>query len=94
MLSDRHADLYREVLTLDSEWAPARAALEEINAALASQRLETLLSRGYSALAEEEYAEAREHFEQALEAFEGAVIVVAHDRAFIESYAERVVELG
>jgi ATP-binding cassette subfamily F protein 3 len=38
--------------------------------------------------------EAREHFEQALEAFEGTVIVVAHDRAFIESYAERVVELG
>lgn len=60
------ADLYREVLTLDSEWAPARAALEEINAALASQRLETLLSRGYSALAEEEYAEAREHFEAAI----------------------------
>jgi tetratricopeptide (TPR) repeat protein len=60
------AELYREVLTLDSEWAPARTALEEINAALASQRLETLLSRGYSALAEEEYAEARGHFEAAL----------------------------
>jgi ATP-binding cassette subfamily F protein 3 len=38
--------------------------------------------------------EAREHFEQALEAFEGTVIVVAHDRAFIASYAERVVEMG
>jgi ATP-binding cassette subfamily F protein 3 len=38
--------------------------------------------------------EAREHFEQALQAFEGSVVVVAHDRAFIESYAERVVELG
>jgi tetratricopeptide (TPR) repeat protein len=60
------ADLYREVLKLDSEWAPARTALEEINAALASQRLESLLSRGYSALAQEEYAEAREHFEAAL----------------------------
>jgi tetratricopeptide (TPR) repeat protein len=60
------ADLYREVLVLDSEWAPARTALQEITAALTSQRLETLLSRGYSALAEEEYAEAREHFESAL----------------------------
>jgi len=38
--------------------------------------------------------EAREHFEQALAAFEGTVIVVAHDRAFVASYAERIVDLG
>ncbi|NTU85889.1 MAG: ABC-F family ATP-binding cassette domain-containing protein, partial [Chloroflexales bacterium] len=37
--------------------------------------------------------EAREHFEQALAAFEGTAMVVAHDRAFIASYAERVVEI-
>jgi len=37
--------------------------------------------------------EAREHFEQALAAFEGAVVVVSHDRAFVASFAERVVEL-
>lgn len=37
--------------------------------------------------------EAREHFEQALAAFEGAVIVVSHDRTFVASFAERVVEL-
>jgi tetratricopeptide (TPR) repeat protein len=60
------ADLYREVLQLDPEWAPAQTALAEITAALASQRLDSLLSRGYAALAEEEYVEAREHFEAAL----------------------------
>jgi tetratricopeptide (TPR) repeat protein len=60
------ADLYREVLQLDPEWAPAQTALAEITAALASQRLESLLSLGYAALAEEEYAEAREHFAAAL----------------------------
>jgi ATP-binding cassette subfamily F protein 3 len=38
--------------------------------------------------------EAREHFEEALDAFEGAVLVVSHDRAFVESFAERTVELG
>ena len=37
--------------------------------------------------------EAREHFEQALAAFEGAVIVVSHDRTFVASFAERVVAL-
>ena len=37
--------------------------------------------------------EGREHFEQALEAFEGTVIAVAHDRAFLRSFAERVVEV-
>jgi ATP-binding cassette subfamily F protein 3 len=37
--------------------------------------------------------EGREHFEQALEAFEGTVIAVAHDRAFLRSFARRVVEV-
>ena len=37
--------------------------------------------------------EGREHFEQALDAFEGTVIAVAHDRAFLGSYAERVIEV-
>ncbi|NJM06290.1 ABC-F family ATP-binding cassette domain-containing protein [Candidatus Gracilibacteria bacterium] len=32
---------------------------------------------------------AREHFEAALQAYEGTVIVVSHDRAFVESFAER-----
>ncbi|MBC8162608.1 MAG: ABC-F family ATP-binding cassette domain-containing protein [Roseiflexaceae bacterium] len=38
--------------------------------------------------------EAREHFEQALEAFDGTVIAVAHDRAFLRSYPERVIAVG
>ncbi|HVF99851.1 MAG TPA: ABC-F family ATP-binding cassette domain-containing protein, partial [Chloroflexia bacterium] len=37
--------------------------------------------------------DGREHFQQALEAFEGTVIVVAHDRAFLHDYPERVVEV-
>jgi ATP-binding cassette subfamily F protein 3 len=35
--------------------------------------------------------EGREHFEEALEAFEGTVITVSHDRAFLRSYTERVI---
>src|SRR4029450_13526510 len=37
--------------------------------------------------------EGREHFEQALDAFEGTVLAVSHDRAFLRSFAERVVEV-
>ncbi|MFN8477596.1 MAG: ABC-F family ATP-binding cassette domain-containing protein [Kouleothrix sp.] len=37
--------------------------------------------------------EGREHFEQALAAFEGTVITVAHDRAFLREFAERVIEV-
>ena len=35
--------------------------------------------------------EGREHFEEALDAFEGTIIAVAHDRAFLRSFAERVI---
>jgi ATP-binding cassette subfamily F protein 3 len=37
--------------------------------------------------------EGREHFEQALDAFEGTVIAVAHDRAFVASFADRILEV-
>lgn len=37
--------------------------------------------------------DGREHFEAALEAFEGTVLVVAHDRAFLHAYPERVIEV-
>jgi ATP-binding cassette subfamily F protein 3 len=37
--------------------------------------------------------EGCEHFEQALDAFEGTVIAVAHDRAFLRNFAERVIEV-
>jgi ATP-binding cassette subfamily F protein 3 len=38
--------------------------------------------------------DGREHFQAALEAFEGTVIVVAHDRAFLRSYPDRIVEVS
>jgi ATPase subunit of ABC transporter with duplicated ATPase domains len=38
--------------------------------------------------------EGREHFEAALDAFEGTIIAVAHDRAFLHSFAERIVEVA
>jgi ATP-binding cassette subfamily F protein 3 len=37
--------------------------------------------------------ESREHFEAALEAFEGSVVVVAHDRAFLRSFSRRMLEV-
>jgi ATP-binding cassette subfamily F protein 3 len=37
--------------------------------------------------------EGREHFEAALAAFTGTVIVVSHDRAFVHSYAERLLDV-
>jgi ATP-binding cassette subfamily F protein 3 len=37
--------------------------------------------------------DSREHFESALDAFEGSVIVVAHDRAFLRSFARRTLEV-
>jgi ATP-binding cassette subfamily F protein 3 len=37
--------------------------------------------------------EGREHFEAALAAYEGTVIAVAHDRAFLRSFARRVLEV-
>jgi ATP-binding cassette subfamily F protein 3 len=37
--------------------------------------------------------DGREHFEAALRAFEGTVIVVSHDRAFLHAYPDRVVEI-
>jgi ATP-binding cassette subfamily F protein 3 len=39
--------------------------------------------------------ESREHFEAALDAFEGSIIVVAHDRAFLRtlSLARHMLEL-
>ncbi|HYP40613.1 MAG TPA: ABC-F family ATP-binding cassette domain-containing protein [Chloroflexia bacterium] len=37
--------------------------------------------------------DGREHFEEALEAFEGTVIVVAHDRTFLHAYPDRMIEV-
>jgi len=37
--------------------------------------------------------ESREHFEAALDAFEGSIVVVAHDRAFLRSFTRHMLEL-
>lgn len=37
---------------------------------------------------------SREQFEEALEAFSGTVLVVSHDRAFVQRYAQRAVHLA
>lgn len=38
--------------------------------------------------------DGRSHFEAALEAYEGTVIAVAHDRAFLRNYPDRVIEVN
>ena len=37
---------------------------------------------------------SREAFEAALDAFDGAAVIVTHDRYFIERFADTVVEIG
>jgi ATP-binding cassette subfamily F protein 3 len=37
--------------------------------------------------------ESRQHFEASLDAFQGSVIVVAHDRAFLRSFTRRMLEV-
>jgi ATP-binding cassette subfamily F protein 3 len=37
--------------------------------------------------------DSREHFEAALEAFEGSIVVVAHDRAFLRKFSRRMLEV-
>ncbi|MGD9932493.1 MAG: ribosomal protection-like ABC-F family protein [Dehalococcoidia bacterium] len=38
--------------------------------------------------------DGREHFAEALDAFDGAVIAVSHDRRFVDRFAERVLHAG
>ena len=69
---ERNGDLeeaggaYREALAIDGLWAPARSALAAVNALILSREFDMLMSQGLSALAQEEYSEAYEHFTLAL----------------------------
>jgi len=60
------AQAYRDALTVDSLWAPARAALAAVTERIRDRGFDTLMSRGLSALTQEEYGEAYEIFTQAL----------------------------
>lgn len=60
------AAAFREALAIDSEWAPARSALANVEARLQNLGFDSLMSQGFSALAEEDFDEALEQFTAAL----------------------------
>jgi len=57
---------YREAVALDGLWAPARSALNALEATIRDRRFDDLMSRGLNAMAAEEFEEAHELFTQAL----------------------------
>ena len=57
---------YREAVALDGLWAPARSALNALEAAIRDRRFDDLMSRGLNAMAAEEFEDAHELFAQAL----------------------------
>ena len=60
------ANHYREALTIDSLWLPARTALEAVNTIISDRRFDTLMSQGLGALIEEDYSDAYDFFDLAL----------------------------
>jgi hypothetical protein len=63
---------YRAALSIDPDWSPASTALNAVTAEIAAARFDSLMSRGLSALAAEEYADAASHFRTALQERPGA----------------------
>ena len=57
---------YREAVAIDGLWAPARSALDSLEARIRSQRFDALMSDGLNAMAAEEFEDAYELFSQAL----------------------------
>ena len=57
------ANHYREALTIDSLWLPARTALEAVNTIISDRRFDTLMSQGLGALMEEDYSDAYDFFD-------------------------------
>jgi tetratricopeptide (TPR) repeat protein len=57
---------YREALAIDSGWERARSALSEVTRATQDASFESLMSRGFAALAAQEFSTAAEHFQGAL----------------------------
>lgn len=63
---ERAVSAYREAVALDGLWAPARSALEALEARISAQRFDALMSGGLKAMADEEFDDAYEQFSQAL----------------------------
>jgi tetratricopeptide (TPR) repeat protein len=57
---------YKEALAIDPQWSPASEAIATLNRELRDAEFERLMSKGYSELAAENYAEAQQHFKGAL----------------------------
>ena len=57
---------YREALALDPSWAPASAAIAEIQRELRDAEFEQLLSEAFGLLGDETFADAQQRFESAL----------------------------
>lgn len=57
---------YREAVALDGLWAPARSALNALEASIRDRRFDDLMSRGLNAMAAAEFDDAHELFAQAL----------------------------
>jgi tetratricopeptide (TPR) repeat protein len=57
---------YHEALALDPSWAPAAAAISEVNQALRNTEFEGLVSEAFELLGEKSYGDAQARFEAAL----------------------------
>ena len=64
--------LYRQALTLDPEYKPARQGISSVEQQQAAQDFNDAMSRGYRALNSKDYPTARKAFEQALKIRPGA----------------------
>ena len=63
---DEAVRAYREAVAIDGLWAPARSALDSLEARIGSRRFDALMSDGLNAMAAEEFEDAYELFSQAL----------------------------
>ncbi len=58
---------FRRAIALDGRWRPARDALVATEAAIAQREFDALLSRGFAAIAEQQFGAAEQHFGAALQ---------------------------
>jgi len=62
---------YEEVLALDPEWLPAREGFERMQAGVVRTQYEKTMAAGFSAMAREDFSQARSAFQSALRARPG-----------------------